>query len=480
MKNTRLFSRVFCASVLIVLLVSCAPLPVTRVVPTSANPGTPAFTLVPTSTRTPTPASTPTSLPHLKVTAADLQGITVWFIHPFAGAVRQQLETFVSEFNSTNEWGVQVVAEAAGSQTALHSMVDTAFREVALPHVLAAPVQDLAAWQDQYNSFVDLNPYVADPVWGLSEYVLGGISPALWAQDIVNGTRLGVPAERTAHVLFYNASWAQELGFDAPPATPDEFREQACAAAQVNRASTDADIRGTGGWIINTGAEANLAWLHAFGATGIPDPASGVFTFNSTESVAALTFLRGMFDTGCAWVSRLPEPYGYFANRQALFYSGTLEDSAMQEAAMRRLGAADDWQLLPYPVLEGQPVVLAGGPSYAITVSSPAEQMAAWVFIRWMLDPARQADMVEAGPSMPLGAGVEGELGAYPFEHTRWAASLDWADFLQTTPAMGAWRVGREVLADAAWQMYQVNLGVDDIPGILSEVDALILEVTSR
>ncbi|PIZ25991.1 MAG: ABC transporter substrate-binding protein, partial [Chloroflexi bacterium CG_4_10_14_0_8_um_filter_57_5] len=45
-------------------------------------------------------------------------------------------------------------------------------------------------------------------------------------QDPVNGQRLGAPAQRSARFLFYNQTWARELGFSAPPATADEFRQQ--------------------------------------------------------------------------------------------------------------------------------------------------------------------------------------------------------------------------------------------------------------
>ena len=50
----------------------------------------------------------------------------------------------------------------------------------------------------------------------------------------------------------------------------------------------------------------------------IPDLDFEAYSFNSDEMEAMFTFQRSLFDEGCAWNSRLPEPYDYFANRQAL------------------------------------------------------------------------------------------------------------------------------------------------------------------
>ncbi len=52
---------------------------------------------------------------------------------------------------------------------------------------------------------------------------------------------------QSAQVMFYNNTWASELGFDAAPQTADEFKEQACAAAAANDADDTPDNDGTGG-----------------------------------------------------------------------------------------------------------------------------------------------------------------------------------------------------------------------------------------
>ena len=111
---------------------------------------------------------------------------------------------------------------------------------------------------------VDLNSYVTDPNSGLSDDDLGEFPGVFLEQDIVDGRRLGMPAQRSGHLLIYNRTWAKELGFADPPETPQQFRDQACAAhAELNRDDDPAnDARG--GWLVRTDGMTFLSWLSAF------------------------------------------------------------------------------------------------------------------------------------------------------------------------------------------------------------------------
>ena len=61
----------------------------------------------------------------------------------------------------------------------------------------------------------------------------------------------GGPAQRSARVIFYNQTWARELGFNAPPSTADDFREQACKANASFRSNEDPKDDALGGWLVD-------------------------------------------------------------------------------------------------------------------------------------------------------------------------------------------------------------------------------------
>ena len=70
-----------------------------------------------------------------------------------------------------------------------------------------------------------------------------------------DGKRLGIPAERSARFLLYDASWAHDLGFNSAPATADDFRQQACAAHAAMLKDQDRSNDGMGGWLVDTQAD---------------------------------------------------------------------------------------------------------------------------------------------------------------------------------------------------------------------------------
>ena len=141
----------------------------------------------------------------------------------------------------------------------------------------------------------------------------------------LDGKQLGLPAQRSARFLFYNQTWAHELGFSSPPATADEFRQQACAANASFRTDTSPQNDGYGGWIVDTNWQTTYSWLLAFGG-GVVDGDS--YAFRTDPNLAALQFLKGLYDDNCAWLSTEPTPFDSFARRSALFVSGDLAEVA--------------------------------------------------------------------------------------------------------------------------------------------------------
>ena len=110
-------------------------------------------------------------------------------------------------------------------------------------------------------------------------------------------------APRLAGVLLYNRGWAQELGFNRAPTTPGEFKEQACAAAQALLADDEFDNNGTGGYLVDGDPLVVSSWILAFGGSlsGSDSPDS---YFDPEPVEEAFSYLKGLFDRGCAWIGR--------------------------------------------------------------------------------------------------------------------------------------------------------------------------------
>jgi multiple sugar transport system substrate-binding protein len=411
---------------------------------------------------------TPTSIPPIEVDPAALRGVTVQAWHAFSGPAYEIFNSQVAQFNSFNEWGITVAPAAYGDYAALFEAVETAIGSDEPPGLVAALPEQALAW-DAEGSVVDLNLYLADSNWGLGADALTDIPAPFLAQDNAGGRQLGVPAQRSTRLIFYNETWAHELGFAAPPQTPDEFRQQACAANAAFRA--DASIRndGYGGWVVDTDWQTAYSWLLAFGG-GVQDGAA--YRFRSDQNLSALQFLKGLYDEACAWLSTEPNPFEAFAGRRALFVSGDLAQVPYAAGAMSRASNTDTWTVLPFPGAQDD-ILVAYGPSYSVLKTTPEQQLAAWLFARWLLSVENQAQWVEATDLLPLRSSLLEMIGPYRAASPQWDQAVADLSMARGVPQLASWRKVRYVLEDGLTVIFRTNTPVDQLPASLADMDAM-------
>lgn len=453
-------------SLTLILLAALAFSACTPATPSASTPD------LPDGNETVTP--TPTALPTLGVDAASLRGLSLQVWHAFAGESAQVFNDQVSLFNAVNEWGVAIVPTGYGDYLTLFEAMQAAIETGQTPQIVAALPEQALAW-DADGLVVDLTPYTGDPDYGLESTAIADFPAAFWAQD-ETGERVGVPAQRSARFLFYNQTWARELGFTEPPQTPDEFRQQACAANAAFKSDADLQNDGYGGWVVDTHWQTVYSWMLAFG--GSPADAE-TYTFRTDANQAALDFLKNLYDDNCAWLSTEATPYDAFAARQALFVTGDLADAPLASLAMTSAASADEWILIPFPGVD-EPLAVAYGPSYTVLQSSPEAQLAAWLFARWMLTPESQALWVEATGLLPLRLSVMDMIGPYRTANPQWEAAAGSLSLLETVPQLASWRKARYLLEDGMDYIFLVNLPVDQVPTVLDEMQVMAEELSGE
>ena len=275
-----------------------------------------------------------------------------------------------------------VTAFSQGSD--LYKNVRNAIGSPSSPDIVAGYNNQLQSWDNNGGSIIDLDEYVYDPNWGLDPTIETDFYPTIWEQDVTASKRLGLPFFRSTVVIFYNQSWAQELGFNSPPETPDELKEQACAAAAANNDST-------GGWIATTDISTNMSWLFAFNGN-LLHPSQERYQATTPENQAAFNFLHDLLDSGCAWTPGAYYPNQEFATRKGLFYPSSIAEIPYQINAFEEANNFDQWIVLPFPGSTKDPVINLYGSALAIFESSTEEQLASWLFIEWLLEPQNQAN----------------------------------------------------------------------------------------
>jgi multiple sugar transport system substrate-binding protein len=228
-------------------------------------------------------------------------------------------------------------------------------------------------------------------------------------------------------------------------------------------------------------SSAFLSWLKAFEG-GVNDPAGSILSLQSNGNFAGSAFLYDLFlpANNCAWFGRQSLPYQYFANRQAIAFSGVLEDILIQGQVNEINEVEDDWTIIPYPSISGRPILTVSGISYSITSSSDDKSLATWEFIKWMTTPENQVKIVETTASFPLSASALDGLAEFRAAHPAWSDGLVYLPFASHIPASNGWIVLRDILSDISWQLIQFTTSREDIPIIWENAETLLQEMVAN
>ncbi len=170
------------------------------------------------------------------------------------------------------------------------------------------------------------------------------------------------------------------------------------------------------------------------------------------------------------------EPQNEFASRQALFVVGSLFDIPAQQEAFAQTGSKDEWVVIPFPS-SNQPVVDTYGPSLLITRSTPAQQLAAWLVIEWLVYPPNQAEWVKELETYPTRQSTLSYLSEAASTNPQWAQALALLPDARSEPSLASWSVMRWALEDATAQMFNPQFGADQIPSMLENLDSLAWEI---
>lgn len=457
-------------------------------------------TRTPYATRTRSPADgTATTTPTISTTQAsasvpseiragedDLTGVRIVFWHAWAGELEETMDEIIAEFNRTNRWGITVETRAFADLGALGDAFLLARQQgEELPHLLSGLNYQAAQWDVGGQMLVDLSPYVSDPAVGFSSEEVQDFQSNFWSQDVVTVNspsgriekRLGIPLHRSAQVLYYNLTWAEELGHQELPDSPFNLRVQACDSSTDLETTAGEEL--SGGWMLTTDAPSFLGWIYAYGGE-VVDPQGNGYRFDTEEAGRALEFLRGVVNSGCAWVGDSLEAAQAFASRGTLLYAGSTADLEIQESAMRQAENDDEWTVLPFPSANGGPVITTSGPALIVPQSTPEQELAAWLLTKWLVSPQNQANWVRASGYYPTRLSTFDFLEANLDSDEHWAVAMELMPYALGEPGYASWRVMRWSLSDAMHELLSSEFEIADIPDLLDRLDAVAEEIHTQ
>jgi len=381
----------------------------------------------------------------------------------------ETLLEILSEFNTTNPWGIQVDAIAQDGQNELFYATRSALNTAAAPDLVYL-FQNQAASLQRFDGLIDLNSLLLSPQWGISQAELAKFAPTLLVQDVyptLNGIRLGFPTYRSAEVLYYNQDWLNELGYSSPPHTPQEFKAMACKASQ----QPFSQARGPGGslgYALSIDASRFATWTFAFGGDLFTSPSSQ-YTFDSPPAVQAMQFLQDLLASGCAEiVEQRYSDQDDFAQGKLLFTIGTSAGIPFYARAVDS-AAQFHWDVAAPPHVTGEPRVNFYGPSLSILRSTPEKELAAWLVIQHLASLEAQVRWASVSQYLPVRAQAGEALQALFVEFPAFQSAYQLLPYAHFEPSAPGYEDVRLLVNDTL---------VDIVQG--AEVEASLVKLNNQ
>ena len=410
----------------------------------------------------------------------DVSGTSIQFWHVYGeGDPRNEaVLAFVDDFNATNEYDITVEALDQGQHSDLEDKINAGIQSGDLPHVTQAYTSGLKNW-DSVDLVVDLNQFVNDKTYGLTEEQIADIYPGVFELGVASdGARLGWPLSQSANAMVYNITWAKELGFDSAPTTPEELKAQLCAAAEANKTDDNPDNDGGTGLVWFPSASNFLSFLHAYGGTELNADGTA-YEFNTPEAKAAALYVNDLRDSGCTFETEsYPNPEQ--GQRLALVTMSSTSGLKYYGYAFADAENDDEWSFLAFPGPDGGQGVDAFTQTIGVFKSTPEQELASWLFIKYLTSPENQAKWVKASDYLPTQYSVEPMLEDYIASVPQFRSTLALAALGQGEPeAFPAWYSVRRAVEDAAAMMYAAETEAE-IDVILAELDVTAAELIAE
>ncbi len=410
----------------------------------------------PTVTERPTPSPvilpSPTSIQPTLIDLAALKGLTLTVKHPWYGNSAKAFETIVEDFNLKNAWGIMVKAVPGNGLPHLGEQLAKAKLD---DDVIIAQSYDILSSMHEQEIY-NLQDFVGDAQYGLERFYNSDSPFARFTplQDEKNPLYV-LPIAFQPGVLFYNQSWAEDLGLQGLPFTYEAFTEQMMAGLKANLADVDLNNNGTGGLLLTKTTRSAQGWYASYNGGFVPG--NEHLAFDSETLLQTYQWLKRSFENDSHWVGMESTPYDYFSRRLALAYEADLDDLAYQSAAMGSQGFADQWVSLPYPTEDGSGAIALESLGVAINSRKEDKASAAWLFACYLLEEAQQRALVEVHGYWPVIDAPAKVAPEYAASHPAWASADVPGVRYYLAPEGENWAVTRRIFQDATLRLYGLD-----------------------
>ena len=377
----------------------------------------------------------------------------MWYTHE--GGREQALLDMIDLFNTTNPHGIKVSGEHAGGHNELYHQMLLGIEGGPLPQITEAYQNQTQAYH-KAGVITDLAPYMNSALFGLTEQERGDYIRTFLAQDNIGGVQTALLPNRSMEVLYYNQQWLEELGYDGPRADWDTFAAM-CKAAAAKPFSGATGTRSLG--ILWERDASRLASIIFSLGGRVMNPERTAYTYNTPQAHKALELMRDLVQAGAAGFT------SDNADRDA-FYAGEVLFAQRSSAGGPQfddsIGDRFAWSVAGLPTDQAEPVQNVYGASLAVIESTPQQQLASWLFIRWFTQPEQQDRWATESGYFPVRRSIAHRLEPY------FRVAYNLLQYGRPEPSVGGYEPVRALAVD----VMEATVAGEDIGMALTQLEA--------
>jgi multiple sugar transport system substrate-binding protein/sn-glycerol 3-phosphate transport system substrate-binding protein len=402
----------------------------------------------------------------------DPTGAKVTWWHNHTGVREPMVKTAVDQFNKENPWKITIdpIAKSADYAVIYQAML-AAMQTGDVPQLTVAYQNQAATYEaSKRGTLIDINNFVNDKVFGFGNIWKDQFFQGFLTADVnpqLGGMRTGMPVYRSMEVLYYNVDALTKLGYKAPPKSWAEFKEMACKYVKEGM--------GKDGYQIRTDASFIAAATFAAGGN-FYDADKDTIDYTIPEAKVMPQIMQDMKKEGCATL--IAEKNGdqtAFANQSALFYTGSSSGIPYVVSAITASKKVFNWDIAPIPGYKDQPVQDVYGASVSIPKTTPAQELAAWLFVRWYTEPAQQTFWAQNSGYFPIRKDTAAGLADFFKNNKFYESAFNLLGSTATEPAIAGYDPVRKLVTQALNNVLD-GKSVDDEFAALTEAANKVLD----
>lgn len=397
-----------------------------------------------------TPVPEPMGLPWSSIEGLELDFWYVWDIdEPGTG-----MNAIVDRFNQENEWGIVINSVDQGLVLDPLDSIEMAFEEGLVPHLLLSDTSAITSWY-QDGLTLDLSPFLDDPAAGLSVKDQQDYYSGLYEGFTIEGSiRPGLPFTQTIQVIYYNKSWAEELGYSTPPGSGKDLEEQACSAA-ADRELTTSSLPQPTGILLSPEAANIVSAIYAYDGHFLNSGGDG-YLFSTPEIQQVAEDWQALLRMGCGMTFYThPDPmsselaFENFNQRETMMMVASSQMMDYVHTGANQTGRADEWEMLPFLGPNGKKAVSSEIQSVVIFKTSPEEELASWLFLKYLASPETQAEWAQYSRYYPTRKSSLRLLRDFRAKNPHWSQGLNLLKYSVSMPLDPSWNTVKLSVGDA-------------------------------